>query len=46
MASLDLSMAFDLVNINLLIKRLSIMGLPVDLVTLIREGTKVLLVFS
>ena len=37
MASLDLSMAFDLVNISLLIKRLQIMGFPCDLTTLIRE---------
>ena len=28
MASLDLSMAFDMVNIELLIKRLRIMGMP------------------
>ena len=32
MASLDLSSAFDIVNINLLIKRLQIMGLPKDLI--------------
>ena len=37
MASLDLSMAFDLVNIELLMKRLKIMGLPSDLLSLIRE---------
>ena len=37
MASLDLSMAFDLVNTELLIKRLKVMGLPNDLVNLIRE---------
>ena len=37
MASLDLSMAFDLVNTELLIKRLRIMGFPRDLVNLIRE---------
>jgi hypothetical protein len=36
MASLDLSAAFDLVNVELLIKRLRIMGLPMDLVKLIR----------
>jgi hypothetical protein len=36
MASLDLSAAFDLVNIELLIKRLRIIGLPNDLVRLIR----------
>ena len=37
MASLDLSMAFDLVNTELLIRRLKIMGLPDDLTSLIRE---------
>ena len=35
MASLDLSSAFDMVNINLLLKRLKIIGLPDDLVNLI-----------
>ena len=35
MASLDLSAAFDLVNVGLLIKRLRILGLPMDLVKLI-----------
>ena len=34
-ASLDLSSAFDLVNIDLLIKRLKIVGLPSDVVELI-----------
>ena len=37
MASLDLSMAFDMVNTNLLIKRLRIMGMPNDIINLIRE---------
>ena len=37
MASMDLSMAFDLVNVELLVKRLRLMGLPNDLVGLIRE---------
>ena len=37
MASLDLSMAFDLVNTELLVKRLKIMGMPNDLINLIRE---------
>ena len=36
MASLDLSAAFDLVNVNLLLKRLRILGLPTDLVKLIK----------
>ncbi len=36
MASLDLSSAFDLVNVELLIKRLRIIGLPNDVVRLIR----------
>ena len=35
MASIDLSAAFDLVNINLLVKRLKIVGLPSDIVRLI-----------
>ena len=34
-ASIDLSSAFDLVNINLLLKRLKIIGLPNDLIELI-----------
>ena len=34
-ASLDLSAAFDVVNIALLVKRLSIVGLPDDLIRLI-----------
>ena len=37
MASLDLSAAFDLVNVDLLITRLRVMGLPRDLISLIRE---------
>ena len=36
MASLDLSSAFDLVNVNLLIKRLKVLGLPDDLIALIK----------
>ena len=36
MASLDLSAAFDVINVNLLIERLKIMGLPADIVDLIR----------
>ena len=36
MASLDLSAAFDLVNVDLLIKRLRIIGLRMDLVKLVR----------
>ena len=35
MASLDLSAAFDVVNIGLLIKRLDIVGIPADVVSLI-----------
>ena len=35
MASLDLSSAFDVVNVELLIKRLNIIGLPSDVVMLI-----------
>jgi hypothetical protein len=36
MTSLDLSSAFDLVNIDLLIRRLHIIGLPDDVVSLIK----------
>ena len=36
MASLDLSSAFDLVDVKLLLKRLTIIGLPDDVVNLIR----------
>ena len=35
MASIDLSSAFDVVNIDLLLKRLRVVGLPADLVALI-----------
>ena len=35
MASIDLSSAFDVVNIKLLLKRLRVVGLPADLVALI-----------
>ena len=35
-ASLDLSAAFDVVNVDLLLKRLKIMGLPDDIVRLIK----------
>ena len=37
MSSLDLSSAFDVVNVELLIKRLQIIGLPNDLVELVSE---------
>ena len=37
MASLDLSAVFDLVNVELLITRLKVMGLPLDLTKLIKE---------
>ena len=36
MASIDLSAAFDVVNIKLLLKRLKILGLPSDVVDLIK----------
>ena len=36
MSSLDLSAAFDVVNIDLLIKQLKIIGLPEDVISLIR----------
>ena len=40
MASVDLSSAFDVVNIKLLLKRLKIMGLPNELIKLIKEWLK------
>ena len=40
MASIDLSAAFDVVNVDLLISRLRIIGLPVDLVGLIEIWLK------
>ena len=40
MASLDLSSAFDVVNIDLLIKRLIIIRIPDDIVTLISVWLK------
>ena len=36
MASIDLSLAFDVVTIGLLLKRLRIVGLPVDIIALIQ----------
>ncbi len=39
-ASFDLSAAFDLVNVNLLLKRLLIIGLPNDVVSLIAVWLK------
>ena len=40
MASLDLSSAFDVVDVPLLLKRLRILGLPDDVIDLIGEKTK------
>ena len=40
MASIDLSAAFDVVNINLLIKRLKIIGIPTDVIELIEIWLK------
>ena len=40
MASIDLSVAFDVINIGLLIKRLKIVGLPEDMVSLIEIWLK------
>ena len=34
-ADIDLSCAFDLVNVNLLIKRMKLIGLPEDIVDLV-----------
>ncbi len=35
MSSLDLSAAFDFVNLDLLLKRLKIMGIPIDVIQLL-----------
>ena len=40
MASIDLSAAFDVVNIELLIKRLKLIGIPKDVVELIKIWLK------
>ena len=40
MASIDLSAAFDVVNIDLLLERLRLIGLPADLVALIQVWLK------
>jgi hypothetical protein len=38
MANLDLSAAFDVVAVNLLLKRLNIVGLPDDLIELVKKN--------
>ena len=40
MASIDLSAAFDLVNVDLLITRLTVIGLPSDVIRLIKLWLK------
>ena len=40
MATLDLSSAFDVVNVDLLLIRLKVMGLPHDIITLLSEWLK------
>ena len=40
LASLDLSAAFDIVNVGLLVERLRVVGLPPDIVELIRIWLK------
>ena len=37
LASLDLSAAFDIVNRELLFKRMSVMGLPQNIITLLKD---------
>ena len=37
LANLDLSSAFDVVNVQLLLKRMDIIGLPIDILTLVRN---------
>ena len=41
MVSLDLSGVFDVVNVDLLLKRLQIIGIPEDLVDLIGKWHKI-----
>ena len=41
MASLDLSAAFDVVNVELLLKRLSVIGLPMDIIEIVSNWLKV-----
>ena len=41
MASLDLSAAFDVVNVELLLKRLSVIGLPLDIIEIVSNWLKV-----
>ena len=41
LASLDLSAAFDIFNVDLLIKRLRVMGLPPDIIELIKICPKI-----
>ena len=40
LASIDLSAAFDIVNIGLLLKRLRVIGLPEDIISLVRIWLK------
>ena len=40
LANLDLSSAFDVVNVNLLLKRMRIAGLPADVVELVETWLK------
>ena len=40
MASIDLSAVFDVINIELLIKRLRVLGLPEDVISLIEVWLK------
>ena len=40
LAGLDLSSAFDMVNVNLLLKRMRIVGLPHDVIRLVEIWLK------
>ena len=40
LAGIDLSAAFDVVDVELLIKRLKILGLPIDVIALIKIWLK------
>ena len=37
MASIDLSLAFDIVNVELIIERMKIIGIPDDVVSLVKN---------
>ena len=46
LANLDLSSVFDVVNVNLLLKRMRIVGLPMDVIGLVEVWLKGRMYFS